>query len=169
LWAPILEQLRDLGFTPLEFRLADTIGEKQQAIALFLDRPGSTIATLEWVRMRGGEGLVEKTPLEFNSYAAEDPEIMTACVAAEDLALVDMLQLEFIDVLVLANTLRLERVYRRHLGRREGRTCYCMAAEAALEEHRTRSQRRFAWAMEQGLLRPLSSKELARVRQLKLE
>ncbi len=84
-WAPIIEQLRDLGFSPLKCSLGDVIGAKEQASIVLLDEPGSTIATLEWIRMRGGEGVAEKTPLEFNSYADRDPEIMTGFVPREDL------------------------------------------------------------------------------------
>src|SRR5687768_14967304 len=36
-WAPKLEQLADLKFTPLRYAIADTIGEKQQANVLLLD------------------------------------------------------------------------------------------------------------------------------------
>ncbi|NUQ63342.1 MAG: hypothetical protein HUU20_12755 [Pirellulales bacterium] len=168
-WAPIIEQLADLGFSPLRYSLADVIGQKQQAAALFLDGPGSTIATLEWIRMRGGQGIEEKTPLELNSYAREDPEIMTASVAKEDLMLGDLLQLDFVDTLLLPNHVRLDEVYRRHLARTEGRFFYRMTPEAALKEHRARTQRRFSWALEQGFVRPLTPAEVSRVRELQLE
>lgn len=168
-WAPIIEQLSDLGFSPLRYTIGDVIGQKQQAVALLLDGPGSTIATLEWIRMRGGQGIEEKTPLELNSYDRDDPEIMTACLTKEDLVLVDLLQLDFVDVLALPNDLRLKEIYRRHLARTEGRSFCRMSPEAALKEHKTRSERRFRWALEQGFLRPLTASEVARVRELRLE
>ena len=168
-WAPIFEQLGDLGFSPLRFTIGDVIGEKQQATALFLDGHGSTIVTLEWIRMRGGAGIEEKTPLELNSYDRDDPEIMTAGLTREDLVLADLLRLEFVDAVALPNDLPLQEIYRRHLARTEGRSFYRMSPEAALKEHRTRSERRFRWALEQGYLRRLTDAEVSHVRELRLE
>jgi hypothetical protein len=168
-WAPIVEQLGDLGFSPIRYWIADTIGEKQQVIALFLDSIGGTIATLEWNRMRGAEGIEEKTPLEFNSYADEDPEFMTGAITNEDLALADMLSLDFVDPLLLPNHLPLKEVYHRHLSRTDGKPIYLMGPEAALLEHRKRSERRFEWAMQQGLVRCLTSDEVSRVSERRLD
>jgi hypothetical protein len=168
-WAPIIEQLGDLGFSPLEYKIADTIGEKQNTVALLLDEPGSVIATLSWIRMRAGDSAIEKAPVEFNSYALSDPEIMTACVTTEELPLADMLQLPFVDPLVLSDTVRLAEIYRRHVARTAGRSCYQMSPGQASQEHRRRSERRFQWTLEKGLLRPLSPAEIAHVRTLRLE
>lgn len=168
-WAPIIEQLRDLGFTPLKYSIGDVIGEKEQASIVFLDEPGTTIATTDWIRMRGGEGIAEKTPLEFNSYAEDDPEIMTGFVPKEDLALAGMLTLDFVDSAMFPNHLPLGDVYRRHLARTESRPFYQMTHETALSEHRKRSERRFSWAVEQGLLRPLDPAEVARLQEMKLD
>ena len=44
-----------------------------------------------------------------------------------------------------------------------------MTPEAALAEHRNRSERRFNWLVAQGLLRPLREHEIAAVRQCRLE
>jgi len=168
-WAPILEELRDLGFTPLKYTMPDIIGQKEQAAAYFLDNAGSTIATLEWMRMRGAEGIEEKTPFEFNSYARDDPEVMTGSVTKEDMALADMLKLDFVDLQVLPNTLRPTEVYQRHLQRIQGRSFYEMTPEAALQENKARARRRFEWVADQGLLRPLSPAEVARVSEMWLE
>ena len=167
-WAPLLEQLGDLGFSPLLYKIADTIGQKQQAVALFLDQPGSTIATLEWIRMRGAEGTIEKTPLELNSYAPEDPEILTARVTKEELLLADMLKLPFVDMLMLAGH-PLAAIYRRHVERTHERSCYQMTSDAALQEHAKRSRRRFQWLVDQGLLRPMTEAEISHVRQMRLD
>lgn len=168
-WAPIIEQLRDLGFSPIKYSIADVIGQKQQASILFLDEPGRTIATLEWIRMPGGEGIAEKAPLEFNSYAKDDPEIMTGFVPKEDLALAGMLTLDFVDSSLFPNHLPLADVYHRHLARIEGRLFHQMSPEEALPEHRKRSERRFNWALEQGLLRPLAPAEISRLREMDLK
>ena len=74
-WAPLLEQMHDLRFRPLEFQITETIGAKLQVSALLLDELGSTIAILEWTREKGGVGFIETVPLEFSSYADNDPRI----------------------------------------------------------------------------------------------
>lgn len=168
-WAPILEDLRDCGFQPLRYTIGDTIGEKEQAAACFLDGSGSTIATLEWMRMRGGEGIEERTPLEFNSYADADPEIMTGLVTRQEMALADMLRLDFVDLLILPDDHRPLEVYQRHSRRTQGRSFYQMTPEAALMEHKKRTERRFQWAFDKGLLRLLKPNEIARLRQMWLD
>jgi len=168
-WAPITEQFHDLGFQPLRYSIADVIGEKAHAAAIFLDKPGSTIATLEWIRMRGFRGFKERTPVELNSYADEDPEIMTAAANRGELVLAGMFQLEFVDMDFLSDRLSVEEVYEKHQARARGRPVYRMTPESALEEHEKRRDRRFARVLESGLMRPLSPVEIRRVREKRLE
>jgi hypothetical protein len=161
--APLFKQLDELGFLPLKYAIGDIIGEKQHIAAVFLDPSQMTLATLEWLRMRGAEGLEEKTPYEFNSYADRDPEIMTGAMNKEDLVLADMLTLEFVETELLSNEIPLDQVYQRHQVRIRSRTFYRMTPEAALREHEQRTARRFSWAVEQGLMRPLSERETERL------
>jgi hypothetical protein len=163
-WAPLIKQLDDLGFIPLKYAIADMIGEKEHVAAVFLDALGTTMVTLEWLRMRGADGLEEKSPFEFNSYGDEDPEIMTGAMNKEDLILADMLTLDFVDAELLSNEMSLRQVYYRHKERIRSRTFYQMTTEAALKEHETRTVRRFTWAVERGLLRSLSQREIERLR-----
>ena len=167
-WAPILEQLQDLGFQPLQYRIMDVIGAKEQAAAVFLDSAGGTLATLEWIRLRGAGGPEEQTPLEFNSYGADDPEIMTGWIKEEHIAMCDMLRLEFVDIEFHPDTRSIARVYRKHQERVAGRSIFTMTPEAALAEHRKRAERRFNWLVGRGLLRPLRESEIAAVRQGRL-
>jgi hypothetical protein len=164
-WAPFIEQFRDLHFQPLKFSIGDTIGVKQQAAAVFLDSAGTTLATLEWICMRGAGGITEQTPFEFNSYAAEDPEVMTGVVDDSTRALADLLKIAFVDAILVSNRLTVAAAYRQHLARIEGRPVFCLTSETALQEHERRKARRFAWAMQSGLLRWLSEAEVARVRE----
>jgi len=167
-WAPLIEQFRDLHFRPLKYSIGDTIGVKQQAAAVFLDAAGTTLATLEWIRMRGADGITEQSPFEFNSYAAEDPELMTGVVEDSARAMADLLKIAFVDAVLVSNRLTVAAAYRQHLTRIEGRPVFCLASEAALQEHERRRARRFAWAVQAGLLRWLSTAEVARVRKLVL-
>lgn len=168
-WAPLTEQLHDLGFQPLRYSIGDAIGEKAQAAALFLDSPGSTIATLEWLRMRGVHALMEKTPIELNSYADEDPEVLTTVANRGEMALAGMFQLEFVDMEFLSDRLSVGEVYEKHQARARGRPVYRMNPDTALDVYEKRRDRRFTRILESGLLRPLSTVEISRVRERRLE
>jgi hypothetical protein len=167
-WAPTLEQLHDLGFELIAFRQPDVIGAKEHCVALLLDSIGCIVATLEWLRMRGAQGIDEQTPLEFNSYAATDPEIMTARTKAANLALADMFQIKFVDTLFMSDELTVRGLYDKHLARVGNRRMYCMNTESALSEHVKRAERRFQWVKSCGLLRQLTSSEVESVRKIRL-
>ena len=72
--------------------------------------------------MRGAEGLEERTPLELNSYADDDPEVMTGAVPEQELPMSELLQLDFVDTLMLAGHLPLKDIYKQHLARTRGRS-----------------------------------------------
>ena len=165
-WAPLIEQFRDLHFQPLKYSLGNVIGTKEQVAAVFLDAAGSTLVTLEWIRLPGADGIEERTPLEFNSYADVDPEFMTGVVDEPTLALADVLRIAFVDAVLLSDRLTVAEAYRRHLWI-QGRTVFHLTPEAALREHERRKARRFAWTVKTGLLRPLTAAEAARVRELR--
>lgn len=163
-WAAILQRLEELGFRPLKFTIADIIGPKEHVAGVFLDAPGTTLLTLEWMRMPGAGGMEEASPYEFNSYADDDPEIMTGAVRPQDLPLADMLQLDFVDLEVHSNELAVGQVYQRHLARIEGRKFCPMSPEEALREHERRKERRFRWVLDRGLMRRLSDREVETLR-----
>jgi hypothetical protein len=160
----LFQQVDALGFVALKYAIADIIGEKEHVAAVFLDPAQMTLATLEWLRMRGANGLEEKTPYEFNSYGDQDPEIMTGAMNKEDLVLADMLTLSFVDTELQSNEVPFEQVYQRHQVRIRSRNFYQMTPEAARQEHEKRTARRFAWALEEGLMRPLRPREIERLR-----
>jgi hypothetical protein len=166
-WAPILERLSDLGFRSVHFKIGDRIGARESAVALFLDGVGSTLATLEWFRIPGN-GIAEQTPLEFNSYGADDPETMTGMVAEEHMGLADMFKLDFVDSVFVSNKVRLERVYQQHQERIRGRSHYVLPLDLAAEEHTKRARRRFNWLLERRIIRQLSPAEIERVKQHRL-
>lgn len=167
--APLFETLHDLGFTPLKFAIADVIGEKEHVAALWMDQQASTLATCEWMRMRGADGVEEATPVELNSYCGDDPDLMTGWLPKEHIALSEMLRLDFVEMHCVANSTPLRVAYERHQQRSAARSdLFQMTREAALEEHQRRAQRRFDWVVDRGLLRPMSPKEVQRVKQLAL-
>lgn len=163
-WAPFLEQLADLGFQPVQFEISDTVGAKRQASSLFINRSGTTLATLVWIRMPGANELQEHTSLEFNSYAEADPEIVTHAVRKEFMAYTELINLDYLDMLSLDIVLPVQEIYEQHLSRIEGRRVYKMAPERALQVHVERSLRRFDRLLETGVLRELSPAEVQRLR-----
>ena len=161
LFAPLLEQLDDLGFETLAYRLGDNIGTKQSAATLLLDQTQTVFAIVEWVAIQGAP---DQTPVEFDSYFEGDPDVLTAATSAQNLALTDAFQLDFVDQMYVADEIRLERLYSKHRLRIASRGPRIFAREVALQEHDHRSQRRFDAMLKKGLLRVLTTRELKRIK-----
>lgn len=161
MWAPILEQLSDIGFQLLGFRIGDNIGKKQSASALLLDQTQCVFAIVEWVRVEGAD---DQCPVEFDSYFDDDPDVMTGATPEQNLALADAFDLDFVDTLFVADTIRIQRLYDRHLQRFGPRRPLCFAAETAIAEHDDRSRRRFDAMVKKKMLRELKPREIERIR-----
>jgi hypothetical protein len=156
MWAPILEQLTDLGFRHLSYRVGDDIGKKESACAMLLDPTQSVFAIVEWVCV---EGVDDQCPIEFDSYFEDDPDVMTGAMPEQNLALADAFDLDFVD------TIRIERLYKRHLRRIGQRRPLCFAAETAVAENDDRSRRRFDAMVKKRMLRELKPREIERILQ----
>ncbi len=167
-WAAKLERLADLGFRPVAFAVPDLIGAKEAASALFLDEAGTTFAVLEWQRLVGANGIQEVTPVEFDSYLADKSEVMTGLTAQEHLLFADAFKIDFVDQLFLADKISLKRGYEKHLQRIKDRQPIPCSLAAARDEHDRHSQLRFEAIMKLGLIRELSDREIAYVKQQKL-
>jgi hypothetical protein len=166
-WAPILEQLHDLGFREVYYRIADAIGAKESVAALFLDKACTTFAMLQWLRLQGAK-LEEQSPLEFNSFCIADPEIMTGMVEEEHLVLADALKLDFVDQLVVGKRTGVRKTYQLHLDRIRDRSVTWYPLEIANDEFTKRSQRRFDSVLQRGFLRRLSAAEIQSVKKCRL-
>lgn len=167
-WAAKLERLADLGFRPVAFAVPDLIGAKEAASALFLDAAGTTFAVLEWQRQVGANGIQEVTPIEFDSYLADKSEVMTGLAAQEHLLFAEAIKIDFVDQLFLADKISLKRGYEKHLQRINGRPSIPCSLAAARGEHDRHSQLRFDAIVNLGLIRKLSDREIAYVKQQKL-
>ncbi len=168
LWAPILEQLRDLGFQPLKCERMATVGTKLHCSTVLLNQPGNTTAILEWTRMMGAKGIEENTPLEFNSYVDDAPDVVTGVVRKVDVPMSEMLQLESVEMISLENNRPLAESYQQHRQRCEGRHVLRLSEENALQVVRDRGQQRFEALLESGILCELSSAEVDRLREMDL-
>lgn len=167
-WAPMLGALQDLGFQPLRYSVRDVIGAKEEIGGGFLDPAGTTIAKLVWIRTPGPGGVQESASLEFNSYPQDDPEVYTAYVPLEQMALGEILRMDFLDVAVYPDDIPLPRVYQWHQNRIQTRSLLPLTPHDAIAVHTQRSRRRFEWLVETGILRRLSDREIAQVRRRRL-
>ncbi|TWT78213.1 hypothetical protein Pla123a_10030 [Posidoniimonas polymericola] len=165
-WAPLLEQLADLGFEPLRVRKSRVVGMKlQYAATLYQPRHGC-VAILEWMRMQGAEGLEENTPLEFDSYCERGPDVMTGMVRREDVPLGAMFQLADVEIENHDNRGPLAERLARHRERCRGRDVIPLHADNVGPLIDDRANRRFGALMESGLLRELSEQEVERLRSI---
>ncbi|TWU04017.1 hypothetical protein [Neorhodopirellula pilleata] len=185
-WAARLEDLSDLGFTPLRFSVGDHIGAKESASVLLFDGDGTTFALLEWFQMPGTSGIEERNLLELNSLVADPSgvagscgagnvspyqdftEVMTAVTPRENLPLADIFAPQFVDAAFLADSIPVKRVVKQHLHRLEGRQLETVRRENALKRYDALSQGRFDWMMDRGLIRKLTPKEVEKIRQIHL-
>lgn len=168
-WAAKLETLKDLGFQVVSFGLPDLIGAKEGASVLLLDQPGTTFACIEWQRLESGGGEVtDLATVEFDSFCTDDPEVMTALVPQEHLAMADAFSIEFVDSLYLAEDNKLSDVYADHRKRFEARQPSHFTIEQAQTAFQERNLRRFEFVQKLGLVRRLKPKEVTYVRQQRL-
>jgi hypothetical protein len=162
--AGYMEQLLDLGFTPLEFALADVIGPRVRAFATYLAGDGRTIASLEWQFATGTNSIEEQCSYELNSFADADPEISTVALDPQALPFADLFRIEFVDLQVVSNELSMNEVHQLHQARIASRSCRQPSAAAALAELERRNARRFEWSQNRGYTRWLKPHEVERLR-----
>ncbi|MGI9428046.1 MAG: hypothetical protein ACR2NM_05270 [Bythopirellula sp.] len=164
LWAPILEQLRDLGFQPLKCEIAATVGTKLLCSTVLLDSPGETLAILEWTRMPTANGMEENTPLELNSYCDGQPDIVTGVVRKIDVPMSEMLKIDSVEMISLANNRPLAERYAAHQQRCVGKKVLRLTEESALRVVRERGKLRLQEVMDWGFVRELKPAEIERLR-----
>jgi hypothetical protein len=180
-FAARLEQLSDLGFSPLKFSVSDHIGAKEAATVLLIDTAATTFATLEWFQMPRAGGIQERNLLELNSILAtpeisqstdvnsrhEIREVMTALASVEDLPLQDIVTLEDIDTVFLPDTLSPQKAMANHTTRLASRQMRIISDP--ISEYQRLSQRRFDAMLARGLLRELSHDEIDKIREFRLQ
>lgn len=167
-WAPLLEQLKDLGFEPLKSEIAATVGVKLSCSTTLLDAPGTTVASLVWTRMNAANGMEEITPLELNSYRDDAPDIVTGVTRKIDVPMAEMLQLDSVEMISFDDTRPLAQRYQEHQDRCQGKRVMQLNHDTALRVIRERAQQRFEGLMQQGLIRELRPEEIERLRQVDL-
>lgn len=163
-WAPILEQLKDLDFEPLKCAISDTVGVKMNCSTLLLDPPGTTIAILEWSRINAANGIEEVTPLEFNSYRDDAPDIVTGVVRKIDVPMSEMLEIDSVEMISLEDNRPLAQRYQEHRDRCQGKRVLQMTFDKALEVARERAEKRFDQLLETGIIRELKPAEIEKLR-----
>ena len=163
-WAPYLEQLRDLHFTPIAHRLPDVIGAREQCTVLLLHADGKTVGTLEWMRNPGTNGPQEDVSLELNSYADQDPDILTGAINPVHLAYAEILNLTLVDSCFMSNQTPIRKLFELHKQRVGNRAMTTLDHESAQTEHIRRAKRRFEWMLKTGFVRLLTPREVEAVR-----
>ena len=167
MWAPMFEQLHDLQFRVLQYRLPKLIGLREQLNCILLHESGQSLATLEWQKLAPGSVPESFATLEFNSYPSDDPEVLTAAINPEHLIFSDAFKLPFVDAQFLSNQQPLRKIFSDHQKRTANRSTMPVDPSQALTAHLEHSDRRFAWLLQTGLLRPLSHHEIARCTAMK--
>lgn len=167
-WAAVAEQLVDLEFRPISYRLPANIGARDYVTALWLHSNGLTLATIDYQRLFNGT-VVEIVALEFNSLGDKSPDILTGRCRGAFLYLSAMFRMGFVDLYFMPDDLPVRTVYDRHLQRISDRQVLEFSPDAAIQASLAASKRRMQWAIDVGLMRELTPSEIKRVRQKKLD
>lgn len=162
-WAPILEQLRDLGFEPLRTCQDQTVGAKLHFGTTLYNPTGNAVAILEWTRMAGAGGFEENTPLELNAYIDGGPDIVTGVVRRQDIAMADLVQIESAEIVSFDNRRPLGELYAQHRERCAGKDVIAVGEENVEALVDARARQRFDELLQSGLLRELSPDEVKRL------
>ncbi len=160
-WAIYEEPLIDLGFRPLRYRRVKTIGATRKAYAVWIDAANTTIGNLAWTATTNNGIEQQKINLEFDSFGSQDPEYTTGVVAAEDVPSSQVIDLDFVDLVMLDERIGIAEAYSEHLARIDGKPVNAMSDEGAIMVLAERSSRRMRRLLEQGILRELSPAEIA--------
>ncbi len=167
-WTARIEQLHDIGFQELAYAVADIIGAKQSAVALFVDNDSNTIAVLEWIRMEGGQGIEEQVTLEFQSHVTGDRQIVTGLIAKEHLIFSDAVVPDYIDATFFPDTRPARYCYDQHQARLNLESVIPISLGTEIERYEETSLRMFNHFCQAGYIREISPRELQHVKTLSL-
>lgn len=155
-WAPILEQLLDLGFEPCGWVSSDTIGCKAESHAFLLNEAGRTLATILWVRI----GDTEQTTPSFTSYGADGSEFVTAALPEDQLLLVKTLMPDYITMVSAPSRTPVGDLYRLHAERAERAASIPLTMHSFAWHYERQRLKLFEHSCAKGSIRHLSDREV---------
>lgn len=158
-WAAYLERLQDCGFEVCGWVKSDTIGAKEEANAFLLDEPGTTLATVLWLRM-GAKTCIEQTQVSFTSFASDGGEIMTMALPKSQQLLTGAVAPDYVDLVTMKKSTPVEDVYRTHCERLELGAITALTQESLLTHYTQQRIRLFEHSRNTGLLRALTQREI---------
>lgn len=155
-WSPLIEQLEDLDFRACGWLKSDTIGQKEEAFACFLNGAGNMMATLLWLRIR----TIEQTQLSLISYRNDGTEILTAALPEDQQMMAVAVVPGFVDLVCAAANTSPVKLNRIHSERPELTEAMHFACDSLKSHYKQQRIRFFEHARNAGFLRPLSDREI---------
>ena len=158
-WAPMIEQLEDLGFEICGRVLSDTIGKKTEATIFLLDKSGTTLATIIWLQI----GTVKQTQLTMTSYLSDGSEIATLALPADQQQMLQSLAAPYMRAVSMSHRTSPRKLYQTHTERPEVVGAIVFTKDNFLPYYRIQRKKFFDHSLNKGSLRQLRPNEVRRL------
>lgn len=158
-WAPIIEQLENLGFEICGRIRSDTIGSKTEATIFLRDASGQTIASIIWMQI----GSIEQTLLAMTSYLHEGIEIATLALPPDQQLMLNSIAAPYMQAVALSHHTLPRKLFQAHTERPEVAKAIVFTADTFLPYYRDRRKEFFDYSLGKGTLRQLRPNEVRRL------
>ncbi|MCA9050873.1 MAG: hypothetical protein KDA89_19180 [Planctomycetaceae bacterium] len=158
-WAPVIEQLEDLGFTICGRIRSDTIGPKTEATIFLLDESGRTVATIVWLKV----GSIQQTTLSMTSYLQDGIEIATLALPPDQQQMLEFMAPPYMQAVAVSHRTSPRQQFQTHTKRPDVARAIAFTADTFLPYYRIRRKEFFESSLNKRTIRPLSPREIRRL------
>lgn len=155
-WAPIIEQLEDLGFEIVGRILSDTIGTKTEATIFLLDRSGQTVATIIWMQI----GDIQQTQLTMTSYLHDGTEIATLALPPDQQIMLEYIAPAYMLTQSMSHRTSPKKLFHTHGQRTQVSEAVVFTPNTFLPFYQKQRKTFFEHSCQKGTLRQLHPKEV---------
>lgn len=158
-WAPIIEQLEDLGFEICGRICSDTIGSKTEATIFLRDASGQTIASIIWMQI----GSIEQTLLTMTSYLHGGTEIATLALPPDQQLMLQLIAAPYMQAVAMSHRTSPGKLFQVHTERPEVADAIVFTADTFLPYYRDRRKAFFDHSHNKGIIRQLRPDEVLHI------
>lgn len=155
-WAPIIEQLEDLGFEIVGRIRSDTIGQKTEATIFLLDRSGQTVATIIWMQI----GDIQQTQLTMTSYLHDGTEIATLALPPVQQIMLESIAPAYMQTHAMSHRTSPQKLFHTHRQRTQVSEAVVFTPETFLPFYQKQRKTFFEHSCQKGTLRKLHPREV---------
>lgn len=159
-WSPYLEQFQDAGFRRVGWLRAKTIGDKEEARAIFINDQGNTLGMLEWLRI----STIQQVHYSMNSIGTDESEIISAVIKDHNPLLEPYIVPPYVAFMHVTSTVNVKGTYAMHQQRIANYSLNPLRNDNWAILYQSQSDRLFDFLRKKKILRELTPREIARLR-----